>query len=148
MKNELTILNQLQKVLTEKLNNYIPDEYERLDEKCFNVDFPDTDSMPRPTMLYIVPNWAEYQNLTTESDDSNFNLSIFIICKRDKKENLIKKALTMFNAVYLLLRSNMTLDGYVDFVESTGLEYYPAVEGEHSVVGAEMSVSVRYTKDF
>ena len=148
MKNELTILNQMQVVIQKYLNDHLLDGVPKIDEKSVSLDFPDTDLMARSTMLYIVPNWANYEALSTESDGSTFNLAIFILCKKDKQEALTKKIYGYFNALYSLLRTNISLDGYVDFTDVTEAEFYPAVEGNKNVQGVEVSVSIRYTKDF
>ena len=112
------------------------------------IDFPDTDLMPKATMFYIVPNWADYEALSTESDNSTFNVALFILCKKDRQENLTRKIYGYFNALYSLLRTNIGLDGYVDFTDVNDAEFYPAVEGNRNVQGVEVSVSIRYTKDF
>ena len=35
-----------------------------------------------------------------------------------------------------------------DFIEITDADFYPAVEGNRNIQAIEVSVSVRYTKDF
>lgn len=148
MKNELTILNQMKTVLQGQLNDHLETGLEQIDEHNVAIDFPDTDLMPKATMFYIVPNWADYEALSTESDNSTFNLALFILCKKDRQENLTKKIYGYFNALYSLLRTNIGLDGYVDFTDVNDAEFYPAVEGNRNVQGVEVSVSIRYTKDF
>ena len=100
------------------------------------------------TMLYIQPNWADYENLSTESDFSTFGIALFIICKKDTQENLTKKIYGYFNALYSLLRTNISLDGEVDFSSITDADFYPAVEGNRNVQAIEVSIAVSYTKDF
>lgn len=148
MKNELTILNQMKVVLQSYLNDHLLEGIPKIDEKSVVIDFPDIDLMSKATMLYIVPNWADYEVLSTESDVSTFNLAIFILCKKDRQENLTTKVYGYFNALYSLLRTNISLDGYVDFTDVKEAEFYPAVEGNKNVQGVEVSVSIRYTKDF
>lgn len=148
MKNELTILNQMKIVLQEQLNDHLETGLEQIDEHNVAIDFPDTDLMPKATMFYIVPNWADYEALSTESDNSTFNVALFILCKKDRQENLTRKIYGYFNALYSLLRTNIGLDGYVDFTDVNDAEFYPAVEGNRNVQGVEVSVSIRYTKDF
>ncbi len=148
MKNELTILNQMKTVLQGQLNDHLETGLEQIDEHNVAIDFPDTDLMPKATMFYIVPNWADYESLSTESDNSTFNLALFILCKKDRQENLTKKIYGYFNALYSLLRTNIGLDGYVDFTDVNDADFYPAVEGNRNVQGVEVSVSIRYTKDF
>ena len=148
MKNELTILSRLCTVIHSQLNQHLPPEIPEIDDKNVCMDFPDTDLMPKHTMFYLVPNWANYDELSTNSDSSTLNVSVFILCKKDKQENLIRMIHGYFNALYSLLRTNISLDGEVDFTDVNNVDFYYAVEGNRSVQGAEISVSIRYTKDF
>lgn len=148
MKNELTILNALAGVIQRQLSEYLTHDLAPISERNVVIDFPDTDQMPMKTMLYIQPNWANYEALTTESDDSTFNIAVFVICKKDSQENLTRKVYGYYNALYRLLKTNMTLDGEVDFSSIDDADFYPAVEGNRNIQAIEVSVSVRYTKDF
>lgn len=148
MRNELTILNALKSVMQEQLNGHLEEGFDPIGERNVAVDFPDLDLMPMKTMLYIQPNWANYESLSTESDASTFNMAVFIVCRKDKQENLTRKVYGYFSAMYSLLRSNWSLDGEVDFTEITDADFYPAVEGNRNIQAIEVSVSVRYTKDF
>ena len=150
MKDEMTVIEGLRGAIIKGINDHLPksEVLTPLDENNVVIDFPDTDRMPKSTMLYIQPNWAEFENLSTESDSSIFSVAVFILCKRDKSENLTKKTYGYFNALYSLLRRNISLDGVVDFTEVTNSEFYPAVEANRSIQGVEVSVSLRYTKDF
>ena len=150
MKDEMTVIEGLRGAIIKGINDHLPkgEVLTPLDENNVVIDFPDTDRMPKSTMLYIQPNWAEFENLSTESDSSIFSVAVFILCKRDKSENLTKKIYGYFNALYSLLRRNTSLDGVVDFTEVTNSEFYPAVDANRSIQGVEVSVSLRYTKDF
>ncbi len=150
MKDEMTVIEGLRSTIINGINDHLPESevLTPLGEDNVVVDFPDTDRMPKSTMLYLQPNWAEFENLSTESDSSIFSVAVFILCKRDKSENLTKKIYGYFNALYSLLRRNTSLDGVVDFTEVTNSEFYPAVEANRSIQGVEVSVSLRYTKDF
>ena len=148
MRNELTILDSLKTVIQTQLNACLEEGLESITDRNVAVDFPDTDLMPMKTMLYIQPNWANYESLTTESDNSLFNMAVFIVCKKDKQENLTRKVYGYFNSLYSLLRNNWSLDGEVDFTEITDADFYPAVEGNRNIQAIEASISVRYTKDF
>lgn len=148
MKNELTILNALAGVILRQLSEYLTHDLAPISERNVVIDFPDTDQMPMKTMLYIQPNWANYENLSTESDLSTFGIAVFIVCKKDTQENLTKKTYGYFNALYELLRTNISLDGEVDFASITDADFYPAVEGNRNVQAIEVSIAVTYTKDY
>lgn len=148
MKNELTIINQLKTVIQTQLNGHLETGLEQINEHNVQIEFPDVDQMPKTIMFYIQPNWADYESLSTESDYSTFNVAVFIICKKDKQENLTKKIYGYFNALYGLLRTNIGLDNHVDFCDINNADFYPAVEGNRNVQAVEVSVSIRYSKDF
>lgn len=148
MRNELTILNALKTVIQTQLSSYMQENLGSIGERNVAIDFPDIDLMPMKTMLYIQPNWANYENLSTESDLSTFGIALFIVCKKDTQENLTKKTYGYFNALYELLRTNISLDGEVDFAGITDADFYPAVEGNKNVQAIEVSIAVTYTKDF
>ena len=42
----------------------------------------------------------------------------------------------------------MELEGTVDFSRVTNAEFYPAIDLNKNVQGAEVSVALEYTKDF
>ena len=148
MKNELSILNALAGVIQHQLSGYLDENLTSIGERNVAIDFPETDQMPMKTMFYIQPNWANYENLSTESDLSAFGISVFIVCKKDTQENLTKKTYGYFNALYELLRTNISLGGEVDFASITDADFYPAVEGNRNIQAIEVSIAVTYTKDF
>ena len=118
MRNELTILNALKTVVQTQLSSHLQENLDPIGER--NV----------------------------ESDLSNFGIALFIICRKDTQENLTKKIYGYFNALYSLLRTNISLDGEVDFSSITDADFYPAVEGNRNVQAIEVSIAVSYTKDF
>ena len=147
MTNELAVLRALQKTIQENLNNYI-ENLDKIEEDSVFLDFPDVDKMKHPTCLYIQPDRSEFENLSTESDYSTFYASVFIISKRDKQENLMFKVYEYQNSLYRLLKDKTDLGNVVDFTEIDSSEFYPAIEGNLNVKGIELSVSIRYTKDY
>lgn len=148
MKNELTILKQLKEVIQTQLNGYLEEGIPLIGERNVAIDFPDTDRMPKDTMFYILPDNAEYENLSTESDASVFTVAVFVICKKDRQESLLVRIHGYFQALYYLLRNNLSLDGYVDFCEVDNAVMHYALEANENIRAVEVSVSVRYTKDF
>lgn len=148
MKNELTVMNSLLSVLQAEINDYLEPELEALSSENVIIEFPDVDQMPKSTMLYIQPDYAQYDAMATTNDQATFRMSVFILCKRDNQANLTTKFFGYFNALYALLRTNTSLSGEVDFTDINSVNFYPSVEGNLNVKGAEISVSARYTKDY
>ena len=148
MKNELSVLLALQDVIANKLNDFLPQDFASISDKNVLIDFPNVDQMPMKNMFYIQPDYAEFEALTTSSDVSSFRVSVFILSKKDTKANLTILNYGYYNALCELLRSNMTLDGTVDFTDINDVTFYPAVEANPNVRGAELSLEIRYTKDY
>lgn len=148
MTNELSILNRLKAVLQTQLNDYLPEGFDQIGERNVIIDIPDTDQMPMKTMLYIIPNWADYEALTTDNDACTFNIAVFIVCHKDSHSSLTTKIHTYFDALQSLIHTNTSLDGEVDFSTVDNVELYYLVDGTKNVQAAEASLSVRYTKDY
>lgn len=148
MKNELSVLLALQDVIAKNLNDFLPQDFASISDKNVLIDFPNVDQMPMKNMFYIQPDYAEFEALTTSSDVSSFRVSVFILSKKDTKANLTILNYGYYNALCELLRSNMTLDGTVDFTDINDVTFYPAVEANPNVRGAELSLEIRYTKDY
>lgn len=148
MTNEQTVIEALRDTILGEINNYLPEELAGITDKQVVIDFPDVDQMAKGIMIYIQPNYAEYEALATTNDRSVFTLSVFLLCKRDQRSNLTLKMYGYFNALFECIRRSMDLGGVVDFASITNVEFYPAVEANRNVMGAELSVACEYTKDF
>ena len=148
MINELNVIDSLRETILKDLNGYLPEDFSGLTEKQVIIDFPSVDQMPAGTMIYLQPNYADYEALATTNDRTIFNVSVFLLCKRDQKRNLTLKMYGYFNALFECIRRNQDLGGVVDFSHIDNVEFYPAVEANRNVMGAELSVACEYTKDF
>ena len=148
MISELDIMEQMVKVITEELNDHLPEGLESIVEGQVILDIPDPDQMPYPVMIYVFPDYVEYEEQTTESDRGNFRLTVFILCKRDSRYNLTVKTHGYYNALYDLLRTNTTLGALVDFTTVESATFYPAVDANRDIKGAEADVRTEYELDF
>lgn len=150
MKDELQVLNQLEKFIADNINTFIDSEedLEEITSEHVSVDYPDTDNMKKDTMFFIVPDVENFEELTISSDLADFNVTIYLLSKRDKQENLIKKVFAYFSALYRCLKSDATLSSFVDATNLITMEFYPAVEGSKTIVGIEVQVNIQFTKDY
>ncbi len=153
MKNELTVLTALRNVIDAGLNPTPPQtkgdpEPTPTEQIPVVIDFPNVDKMPARRTVYLLPDYAEYETLATTNDRAEFRVTMFILCKRDTKANLVTKVYEIYNQIYDLLRRNIDLDGVADFTEVQSATFYPAVEMNESVQGIESTVSITYTKDY
>ena len=148
MINEQNVIEALQTTIVSGINTYLDSSLAEISDKQVLIDFPSVDQMPYGTMVYLQPNYAEYEALATTNDRSVFNISVFLLCKRDQRTNLTLKMYGYFNALFECIRRSMDLGGVVDFTHIDNVEFYPAVEANKNVMGAELSVACEYTKDF
>ena len=148
MINELTVLTKLVEVITEDLGDYLDEQLADIVEGQVLLEFPNVDKMPYPVMFYVQPDYAEFEDGTTCSDKETFNCSIFILCKRDTEKNLTIKTYGYYNALYNLLRKETSLQSTVGFTGINDVTFYPAIEGNPSVQGAEVSISTVFEQDF
>lgn len=154
MKTELSVMNRLAEVISTQLNDFLKEDedysglLDEISEKNVVIDFPDIDNMPKNTMFYIEPESEDIEDATTCSDVATMYLTIYILCKRDTNERLIKKVYGYFTALYCLLRSNQDLDRYIDFSRVASVEYYPAVTATGNIAGIETGIRLSWEKDF
>ena len=148
MKNELTVLTQLKSCIVANLNTYLPTGLTAISSDNVEIRWPTTDQMKKRVMFYIQPDYAEYEDLATTNDVSSFHVKVFILCKRATHSSLEEEAYGYYNALYELMRKNMTLDGYVDFTGISSADFYAAVEANENITGTEVNLVIQYTKDF
>jgi len=148
MINELTILENLQTTIQEHLNEFLVSQDIWISGKDVALDFPDPDQMKDSKMLYIVPDYVNYEALATRNDQSEFRITVFVLCKRNTATNLATQVFAYSRALYQTVRKYKELGGIVDFTDVNSMDFYPAVDLNKSVQGMEISLTVRYTKDF
>jgi len=147
MINELDVTKQLVKVIQEHLNECLPEGY-AITAKQVILDFPDVDKMPYSTSIYVYPEYSENVESTTTSDEINFRLLIFVLCKRDTQSNLTEKSFAYYNSLYYLLRNNTTLDNYIQDTKVISVNFYPDIEGNPNVRGSKIEIITNFEKDF
>jgi hypothetical protein len=74
--------------------------------------------------------------------------TVFILCKGATSATLIKKVFGYYSALYTLLRGNQTLDGFVESVRLTNMEYYPAVTASKTMTAIEAHIQIQWAKEF
>lgn len=138
MKTTLDILKQLQNVLIKELGTK---EYAVLQ------DYPDSDRCIKGTTLFLVPDSGIIEGLTTGSDACQLEVTLYIICRRNKSDTLMQMAFDCFERVYKLLREDPSLEGYIADTMVTDFDYYPST-GIESEKAIEVRMSLQWEKDF
>lgn len=148
MTSELDILNGFHDVLIRDINDYTSNAVEGMDDKSIVVDFPDIDNMRKPTMIFLQPNWTDYETLTYDSDQSNFTISVFLVAKKASSTVLQEKLFALYDGLYKLLKTNNTLDSLVAYTVVQSMDYYPALTADNNVKGIEVSIQVVFEKSW
>ena len=148
MKNELTVLTQLRQTIADHINEYLAEGLDGVHTDSVVIKWPNVDQMKRRVMFFIQPDYAEYDNLATTNDFSEFHVKVFIFCKRGAHTTLEQEGYGYYNGLYELLRRDSHLGGYVDFTRIVQADFYNAVDSTGNVSGTEVDISIQYTKDF
>ena len=148
MTSEISIIQGLHDILVRDLNDYTSNAVEGMDDKSIVIDFPEVDNMRKPTMIFLQPNWANYEPLTYQADQTSYTMSVFIVAKKASSTVLQDKVFALYDALYRLLKTNNTLDSLVAWVSVESMDYYPALTADASVKGIEVSVQCVFEKDW
>ena len=148
MTSELDIMNGLHDVLIRDINDYTSNAVEGMDDKSIVVDFPDVDNMRKPTMIFIQPNYSDYEALTYSSDQTSFTMSVFLVAKKASSKVLQDKVFALYDGLYKLLKTNNTLDSIVDWVGVNSMDYYPQLTATETVKGIEVSIQCVFEKSW
>lgn len=138
MKTELLILEQLKAFLASNLSAHIETREDisipEIDAGNIEIDYPDPDSMVESTMFYVVPENVNYSPVTYSSEEAQFEITIYILCKKEKRETLIKLIFAYFDALYSCIKSDPSLGAFVDNTNLISQVFYPAVEASKTKV--------------
>ncbi len=152
MKSEMQVLERLKAVMATSLIALMEGEPEiavkQFDETNIAIDFPDVDGMRRPTMLYIQPDYENLEVLGMHSDLATLRATVFILCKGAANAILVKRVFALYSALYLLVRDDPTLGGFIEDARITDMDYYPAVTASATVTAIEASVDLQWSKEF
>lgn len=151
MKTEMKVLDRLKDTIVSQLGDHFSiteEELEGIGDANIAIDFPDVDSMRKHSMFYIQPDYENIEDLSMSSDLAVMNATVFILCKGASTEKLIRRVFGYYTALYVLLRGNQTLNGFIDFVRVTDMDYYPAVTASATITAIEISVQLQWTKQF
>jgi hypothetical protein len=152
MKTEMQVLERLKETMASQLNSHIEthDGFrpEDIDSGNVEIDFPDTDSMRKSTMLYIQPDDEDIEDMSMSSDLATMRATVFILCKGSSNADLIRKAFGYYSALYAMLRRNQTLGGFIEGARVESMDYYPAVTASRTMTAIEARLQMQWAKEF
>ena len=112
------------------------------------IDFPDVDNMRKDTVIYIQPDYENFEALSLYADQATLNLTLTILTKGARSDTLIKRVFGYFTALSALIHQDRSINGFVDHSEITDMDYYPAVTASKTVVGIEAVVRLIWDRTF
>jgi hypothetical protein len=152
MKTEMQVLERLKAVIATSLVALMEPEEgtsaAQFDEGNVEIDFPDADSMRRPVMLSIQPDYENLEPLGMGSDLATMRATVFILCKGAANAVLVRRVFALYNALYLLVRGDPTMGGFIEDARITDMDYYPAVTAGATVTAIEASIDLQWSKEF
>ena len=150
MKNTLEVFERVKQFIQEHINDYLDEnnpfavKVPKLTKDNFEIDFPNIDKMPQQNMIYIVPDYMVLSPQTTCTNLMDNNIKLYIMCKRDAHDNLIKRASTYFNALCQVCIRYTTLGGAVNLCELGSADYYPSVSAVNTIAAFEVNLNLKY----
>ena len=144
MVTEMDVLERLREKIVEGLSR----EFDGFRDDSAIIDFPDTDSMRRNLMVYIQPDYEALEDLSVGTDLARMNASVFILAKGAPNAELIKTVFRAYTSLYLMLRGDPTLGGFISETRITDMDYYPAVTASRTVVAIEAQTEMQWAKGF
>ena len=153
MKTEMQVLEKLKQVITDQLALHYQEDGGKADlqpitEHNVSIDFPDIDNMRKDTMFYIEPDYENLEPFSMSSDLATMTATLFIITKGAKHETLIRRVFGYFTALYSLFGNNRSLDGFIESVRITDMDYYPAVTAGTTMTAIETSIELQWSKEY
>ena len=148
----MQVLERLRETMVSQLEAYIETDdgqpSDAIGEDSVVIDFPDPDGMRKDTMMFIQPDAESLESLSMGSDLATMDAGICILCKGAPNAVLVRRVFAWCNAFHRMIRSNPTLDGFIDASMMTGMEYYPAVTASRTMTAIEIPLQLQWTKEF
>lgn len=153
MKTEMMIMEAFKDFIIKRLHSHFNaveygDELTPLSENSVLIDFPDVDNMRKDTVIYIQPDYENFEALSLHADQATLNLTITILTKGARSDVLIKRVFGYFTALCSLIHQDRSINGFVDRAEVTDMDYYPAVTASKTVVGIETTLRLIWDRTF
>ena len=153
MKTEMMVLERLRDTIIQKIGEHFSaDEgcadLVPLDEKSVVIDFPDVDNMRKDCMVYIEPDYENFEALSLMADQATMNVTVTILVKGAPHTTLIKRVFGYFTALCSMIAEGRELSGFVDYTEVKDMDYYPYVTAGKSQSAIEATLRIRWDRIF
>ena len=106
------------------------------------VEYPDVDSMPYSTMLYIVPEREDVEQSSMTMSRVTLAITMYVILKNQQMATMIQAAFDYLAAVQNAINKDRTLGESLAECEINAAEFYPAIVGLTNSVGIEITGTI------
>lgn len=150
MKNYVSVLENVKDFIADHINEFLDEnnpytvKVPKLKKENFVLDFPNIDTLPYQNSIYIIPDYINTTPQTTCTTLVDANIKLYIFCKKDQKDNLVKRASTYFNALCQVCIRNTNLGGAVNLCELGSADYYPSVSAVSMIAAFEVNLNLKY----
>ena len=143
-------MESLRQTLIEHINDYLQDNNTQnvavpeITPDMIKIDTPDLDKLPYSNTIWIVPDYITHQPETTCMVRNTDNVKVWVLCKRDKNENLVGKACAIYSSILQTILNYRTLMTGVNLADFQSADFYPAITASTTMVGFEINISLMY----
>lgn len=152
MTTEYQVMERLKETIVSGINLYLRRHgdmaIQELNGDNIEIDYPEPDQMRKDTMLYIQPDYGNYEDLSVMTDEATLTVQVFILTKGAPSRILIARAFRYYAALYSLLRNEQNLGGSVESTRITDMDYYPALTASHTMTAIEATVRITWSREF
>ena len=110
------------------------------------VEYPDVDSMPYATMVYIVPEREDVEQSSMTMSQVTLAITMYVILKNQQMATMIQAAFDYLAAIQNAINKDRTLGGSLAECEINAAEFYPAIVGLTNSVGIEITGTITYER--
>ena len=128
-------------------DNINPPNENTLSGEQICIDYPDVDKMPKPVMVYLVPENGTNEFLTSQSVLETLTVTGYILAKYDSAhktmQSLVEEVFEYYSNIVYLMVLDSTFGGEFIGCKIVSFDFYPAVSDLANSVGIEIKIEIK-----
>lgn len=120
---------------------------EELDDEQIIVAWPDTDRYQSPAMIFLQPGQDDISPLTLGTEQHSLVCDIYIVCRKDTPENIMRKAFRYYAALKSALYADRSLGGFCDEALFSAVDFFPNVEANPGICAIKIQMTISYSEE-
>jgi len=114
------------------------------------IDYPDTDVMKYPVMIFIVPDSGSWETLTTDSLLEQNVTTVYIVLQNSathrEMSTMIEAVFDYFAALGSAIAHDPTLGSKIEDTKINSFTFYPAISNLTKSVGLEVNLTLQFER--